>query len=261
MTGLKGSQLKEKIGRGEPVFGTWLSITDPAVTRMFTQLGFDFLLIDLEHSTINPETLQTMLLMFSNTSTCPIVRVPWHEPHWSKWALDAGAEGILFPNVTNAEMARQLVKQCKYPLEGERGFFPKTASNFLIDLPEYMDGINERILVWMQIEHAEGIRNLGEILEVQGLDAILIGPADLSFSLGVGNQYDHPAFEAALQDIFTNARQACIPVAYHMYDLSAQALEKGRHASIFSFGVDIIFARLGALQTLEKVRKSIQLKL
>jgi 2-dehydro-3-deoxyglucarate aldolase len=259
MTGLKGTQLKQKIAQGQKVFGTWVGITDPAVTRMFTQLGFDFLLIDLEHSMVNRETLQAMLLMFSDTPTCPIVRVPWHEPNWSKWALDAGAEGILFPNVTTAEQARRLAAQCKYPPEGERGFFPLKASNFLIDLPEYMDGINERIQVWMQIEHVEGIRNMDEILKVPGLDAVLIGPADLSFSLGVGNQYDHPSFEAALEEIFDKARQAGMPVAYHMYDISEQALQKGKDASIFSFGFDIIFARLGALQSLEKVRSALKI--
>jgi len=196
--------------------------------------------------------------LFSDTPTCPIVRVPWHEVSWSKWILDAGAEGILFPNVTSAEQARQLVAQCKYPPQGERGFFPKTASNFLIDLDEYMQDINERIVVWMQIEHTRGLQNLDEILTVPGLDAVLIGPADLSFSLGVGNQYDHPDFIAALSQVFTKAKAADVPVAYHMYEISETALEKGKDARIFSFGFDFLFARMGAQQALEMIRKGLQ---
>ncbi len=258
MTGLKGSELKAKISRGEKVLGTWLCITDPAVARMFTQLGFDFLLIDMEHSVINQQTLQTMLMLFADTPTCPIVRVPWHEPNWSKWALDAGAEGILFPNVTSAEQAKQLVAQCKYPPLGERGFFPKSASNFMMDLPGYMDGINERIQVWMQIESVEGIRNMDEIVKVHGLDSVLIGPADLSFSLGVGNQYDSPVFDHALEEIFSKARQAGIPVAYHMYEISEKALAKGKDANLFSFGFDILFAQSGAKQALDKVRTGLE---
>ena len=254
MTGLKGSELKKKIAGGQRVLGTWVSITDPAMTRMFTQLGFDFLLIDMEHSAVGRETVQNMLLAFSDTPTCPIVRVPWHEPHWTKWVLDAGAEGILFPNVTSGEQARQLAAQCKYPPEGVRGYFPKTASNFMLDLPEYMQDINERILVWMQIEHVQGIDHLDEILPTPGLDAVLIGPADLSFSLGIGNQYDHPDFQAALDRIFTQAGQAGVPVAYHMYEVSEHALEKGKDARIFSFGFDFIFARQAAQQALKTVR-------
>jgi 2-keto-3-deoxy-L-rhamnonate aldolase RhmA len=227
---------------------------------MYTQLGFDFLLIDMEHSVINPETLQTMLMLFSDTRVCPIVRVPWHEPHWAKWALDAGAEGIIFPNVTSAEEAKQLVAQCKYPPQGERGFFPKSASNFLLNLPEYLDGINERIMVWMQIESVAGLKNMEEIVQVLGLDTVLIGPADLSFSLGIGNQYENPIFNQALEQIFEKAHAAGMPVAYHMYEISEKALEKGKQASLYSFGFDIIFARLGAVQALENVRNGLRKK-
>jgi len=257
MTGLNGLLLKEKIARGEKVFGTWLSVTDPAVTRMFTQLGFDFLLLDMEHSVINQHDLQTMLLMFSDTPVCPIVRVPWHEPNWSKWALDAGAEGILFPNVTSAELAKKLVAQCKYPPQGERGYFPKIASNFMLDVKEYMNGINDRTVVWMQIESVQGLEKMEEIMRVPGLDAVLIGPADLSFSLGVGNQYEDPLFDRALEQIFRKAKEANIPVAYHMYDTAEKALSKGKEAAIFSFGFDILFAQAGALQALNHVRSGL----
>ncbi len=257
MTGLKGSILKNKIASGEQLLGTWLGISDPLVARMFTQLGFDFLLIDMEHTAMNAETLQAILLTFAGTDVCPIVRVPWHEPHWVKLALDAGAEGIVFPNVNSAAQAARLAALCKYPPQGERGFFPKTASNFMLDLPEYMDGINERIQVWMQIEHVDGLANLDEILRTPGLDAVLIGPADLSFSLGIGNQYDHPDFEAALERIFDGAEKAGVPVACHLYEISEKAVQRAKRARMLSFGFDIIFARLGAQQALQQVRRAL----
>ena len=255
---MKGSELKEKISQGQQVLGTWLGISDPSVARMYTQLGFDFLIIDMEHTALNPESLQTMLLLFAGTPTCPIVRVPWHEPNWSKWALDAGAEGILFPNVTSAETAGRLASQCRYPPAGERGFFPKAASNFLMNLPEYLEGINERIQVWVQVEHIDAMRNLEEIAQQPGVDALFIGPADLSFSLGIGNQFDHPDFDSALQRIFNVAKNAGKPVAYHMYEVSEKALLKGKNAQIISFGFDLVFARLGAQQALEQIRKTLQ---
>ncbi|MCJ7623116.1 MAG: aldolase/citrate lyase family protein [Anaerolineaceae bacterium] len=256
MTGLKGSELKKKIARNEKVFGTFLGITDPTVARMFAQLGFDFLIIDMEHIALNRETVQQMLLMFEGTNTCPIVRVPWHEPVWAKWALDFGAEGIMYPNISSVAAARQVVANSKYPPEGARGFFPRVASNFLMDLPEYLDGINDRIIVWAQIEHKDGVENINEIVKVPGIDALYIGPADLSFSMGILNQYENPVFWDSVERISTAARSAGIPIAYHLYDLSQKEVERvSSYAQIFSFGLDWFFAKEGAVSRLEMVKK------
>jgi 2-keto-3-deoxy-L-rhamnonate aldolase RhmA len=255
MTGLKGSELKKKIARNEKVFGTFLGITDPTVTRLFAQLGFDFLIIDMEHIALNPETVQQMLLMFEGTNTCPIVRVPWHEPTWTKWVLDFGAEGIMYPNVSSGDTARQVVSNSKYPPQGARGFFPRIASNFLMDLPEYLDGINERIIVWAQIEHKDGVENIDEILKVPGIDAVYIGPADLSFSMNIFSQYENPVFWDSVERISTAARNAGVPLAYHLSDLSEAEVEKvNSYAQIFSFGMDWFFAKDGAESRLEMVK-------
>ncbi|MBI9043646.1 MAG: hypothetical protein JEZ06_04125 [Anaerolineaceae bacterium] len=256
MTGKKGNELREKIQSGERVYGTFIGITDVQITHLFAQLGFDYLIIDNEHSAINPETLQQMLLMFEGTETCPIVRVPWHEPGWSKWALDFGAEGIMFPNVSTPEMAQQVVSNCKYPPEGSRGFFPKTASNFLLNMDEYMEGINDRILVWPQIEHIDAVNCLPDILKVPGIDAIYVGPADLSNSLGILNDYENPLFWETLNRIFGEARKKSVAAAFHLYDTSVEVLEKlPVDVRILSFGFDFIFARLGAQNTLKGVKE------
>jgi 2-keto-3-deoxy-L-rhamnonate aldolase RhmA len=260
MTGVKGSALKEKIRSGQPVLGTFTGTTDPLLVKIFAQSGFDYLIIDLEHSAINLETLQQILLMFEGTPACPIVRVPWHEPAWAKWALDCGAEGLLFPNVNNAETARQVVNHCKYPPEGSRGFFPKAASNFLIDLKDYMKDINERIQVWVQIEHQDGIKNLDEILKVEGIDALFIGPADLSLSLNVFNQYESDVFTQAVNTILEKAAEKEKTVVYHLYELSDSAVKLARNkTNVFSMGFDFIFAQKGiqtAMQDIHRVLKS-----
>jgi 2-dehydro-3-deoxyglucarate aldolase len=255
MSGRRGSQLKTKIASGEAVFGTFIGLTDPVMARIFAQVGFDFLLIDTEHNMYNPETLQQVLLMFEGTDTCPIVRVPWYEPVWTKWALDCGAEGILFPYVTSAEDARRVVANCKYPPQGMRGFFPRAASNFLLDLDDYMAGINERILVWTQIEHMSAIKNLEEILAVPGIDAMFIGPADLSISMGKLSQYEDPAYLKAIKHVFESAKKAQVPVAYHMYDDSPEFVKQiVGGVQIFSYGFDWIFARQGAANYLVKIK-------
>ena len=259
MTGIKGSVLKEKIKNGQPVLGTFIGSTDPLLTKIFAQSGFDFLIIDLEHSAINPESLQQILLMFEGTPACPIVRVPWHEPAWAKWALDCGAEGLLFPNVNSADIARQVVAHCKYPPEGSRGFFPKAASNFLLDLKDYMLDINERIQVWVQIEHQDGIKNLDEILQVEGIDALFIGPADLSLSLNVFNQYQSETFTKAVNIILDKAAENKKSLVYHLYELSDEAVNLAKNkTNVFSMGFDFIFAQKGvqkAIQDMQKILK------
>jgi len=256
MSGRKGSQLKSRIAIGEAVFGTFIGLNDPVMARIFAQLGFDFLVIDMEHNAFDQGTLQQVLLTFEGTDTCPIVRVPWHEQVWTKWALDYGAEGILFPNVASAEEARQAVANCKYPPQGIRGFFPRAASNFLMDMDEYMAGINERIIVWTQIEHADAVSRLGEILAVPGIDALFIGPADLSMSLGVFNRYDDPAFQQAVQRVFEGARRAGKPVAYHMFDASPDFVQKiAGGVQIYTYSFDWIFARQGAVDFLKDIRR------
>jgi 2-keto-3-deoxy-L-rhamnonate aldolase RhmA len=256
MSGLKGSELKKRIDTGSPILGAWLTITDPVVARIFVQLGFDFLIIDTEHNAMNLETLQTLLLMFEGSSTCPIVRVPWHEPAWSKWALDAGAEGILFPNVANVPAAQQVVANCKYPPQGTRGFFPKTASNFLMNMKEYVSGINDRIQVWVQIESVEGVQNLPDILKVEGIDCFFIGPADLSSSLGILHQYDTPLFKETLQTIITQTREAGLPVGYPASEPPEKIIDRIHNGiQIITIGQDFAFASSAALKQIEDVRR------
>lgn len=255
MTGLKGSDFKAKIARGENVYGTFIGISDPAVARVFAQIGFDFLMVDMEHSAFNPETLQQVLLAFEGTQTCPIVRVPWHEPVWTKWALDFGAEGVLYPNVTTAQQAAQVVAHCKYPPEGTRGYFPRVASNFLYNIAEYMDGVNDRIVTWIQIEHIDAIPNLDEIIKQPGIDALFIGPADLSSSMGILNQCEDPRFLTAIQTVFDKAEAAHLPVAYQLLSTDNGFLEKVKgRVQIYSYSFDWLFAQQAASSYLKEIK-------
>lgn len=161
----------------------------------------------------------------------------------------------MYPNISSADAARQAVSNSKYPPQGTRGFFPRVASNFLMDLPEYLDGINDRIIVWAQIEHKDGVDNINEIVKVPGIDAFFIGPADLSFSMGILNQYENPVFWDAVERISVAAHNAGVPIAYQLYDLSQEEVEKvSSYAQIFSFRFDWLFAKEGAESRLEMVK-------
>lgn len=256
MSGLDGRLLKQKMAGGEKAIGAWTMSTDPAIARIFAQVGFDFLLIDLEHSAINQETLQTILMMFEGTQTCPIVRVPWHDLVWTKWALDLGAEGIVFPNVRTADEAKHVVELTKYPPDGVRGFFPKVASNFTNQMSEYMQGINDRINVWIQIEDILAVDRLDEIFSVGGIDGVLIGPADLSLSMGMLFQVDHPDFRRALERILEAGKRHHIPIGYPVDDTAEKALSRLQDGFQFvTTGMDILMAQRSAREMLSTIKK------
>ncbi|MCC6146666.1 MAG: hypothetical protein IT308_03785 [Anaerolineaceae bacterium] len=256
MTGLKGNLLKDKMKRGEKAIGAWITLTDPIVGRIFSQIGFDFVLIDLEHSAINQETLQAMLLMFEGTQSCPIVRVPAHDPVWAKWALDAGAEGILFPNVRAEEEARQVVQMAKYPPQGVRGFFPRVASNFTTDMGEYLDGINDRVNVWIQIEDIQAVNHLDAIFSVKGIDAVLVGPADLSLSMGMLFQWERPEFKDVLRKILEMGAEHGLPIGYPVDDTAEKALQYLQKGYQFvTTGMDSLLVQRAAKEILHEIRK------
>jgi 2-dehydro-3-deoxyglucarate aldolase len=254
----QGRILRQKLDSGQTTLGAWISSTDPAMARAMINVGLDFLLIDLEHSAINLETLQHILMLFQNATTFPLVRVPWHERSWTKWALDCGAEGILFPNVCTAEEASQAVALCKYPPEGIRGYFPRAASNFLKDTGDYLSDVNRRIQVWIQIEDIHAVDRLDEIFAVKGIDGVLIGPADLSLSMGILGQYENPLFNQTLERIIAAGKRHRIPIGYPADDTSATAIKVLRMGcQIATLGMDWWLAMSAASARLEEVRKAL----
>ncbi len=224
MTGLIGSSLKLKIESGQPILGAWLLIPDPTIPRFMSRLGYDFLLIDWEHAAINRESLQTMLQGFEGSQTCPLVRLPINEPLWAKWALDFGAEGVVVPNIQTPDDANRAVQACKYPPDGLRGWGPRIPSNFFSELHTYNSEANQRTIVIVQIEHYKAVENLEGILKVKGIDAIFIGPADLSVSLGIACQWDHPLLIEKIREIIRKAKAAGMPVAMAVDDPAPQIL-------------------------------------
>ena len=256
MAGLKGNLLKERMKLGEKIVGGWITMTDPIVARIFSQVGFDFVLFDLEHSAIHQETLQTMLLLFEGSQTCPIVRVPGHDPIWTKWALDAGAEGIVFPNVRTEQEARQVVQMTKYPPQGVRGFFPRVASNLTTQMSEYLDGINDRINVWIQIEDIQAVDHLDAIFSVEGVDAVFVGPADLSLSMGILSQWEHPEFQEAIQNILKSGAKHHLPIGYPVDDTAEKALFRLRQGFQFvTTGMDSLLLQRAARDVLKEIER------
>jgi 4-hydroxy-2-oxoheptanedioate aldolase len=218
---MNGTDLKGLWKTGRPSFGGWISLTDPAVAAIMANAGFDWVYIDGEHNPFNPETLRNILLILRDRGTVGIVRVREVDEAIVKQVLDWGAEGILFPMIRTASDARRAVAACRYPPVGVRGFNPREASNFFKNLDSYLATANDRILAILQVELAEAVANLDEILRVPGVDGIMIGPMDLSYSLGVPRQLNHPLMQAAINTTIQKTRAAGLPVGMTWKDSDA----------------------------------------
>lgn len=248
--------LKEKMRKGEVVTGTFVRLGHPDVTEWLSRLGFDFLLLDTEHAPTSFETLQRMMQSMNGTSCVPIVRPHWNDPVAIKRILDMGAYGVLIPWVNSKEEAVNAVRACKYAPDGVRGFGPRRCATFD---PEYFETANEEILIAVQIETEEAIRNLDEILSVGGIDAFYVGPFDLSVSLfGTPPKWDDPRFLEVFDKVLKAAKKwEKAAGVFTTTDTITWATEKG-----FTFntvGEADGFLIQGAQMALEKAHEALKL--
>lgn len=218
--------LKAKLKENKPVIGTFVGLGHPDVTEMLSRLGFDWLLLDGEHSPMGIETMQRMMQSMNGSDCTPIVRPQWNDMVIIKRVLDIGAHGVLIPWVNTKEEAEYAVSACKYPPEGLRGFGPRRAA--LFD-PEYFQTANDEILIIVQIETRQALNNLDDILSVKGIDACYIGPADLSISLGFGlPKWDNPEYLKAFDQVLTAAKKWGKPAGmFTSVENIEWAIEKG----------------------------------
>lgn len=200
--------LRQRLLAGESVIGSWINSGSPIVAELMAASGFDFLCVDAEHSAVDlPQVQPLFQAMESGRPGCAaVVRLHGIDYSFVKRYLDAGADGVIAPLVRTKAEAERLVQACKYPPEGLRGLGFCRSNDYGMRINDEFARANNNILVAVQIEHIEAVKNIDEILEVPGIDAVFIGPYDLSASMGLAGQFDHPDYVAALLEIQT----ACV---------------------------------------------------
>lgn len=211
---MKKYAFKEKLQNGEICYGSWITSTDLMICELMRYLDFDWFLIDTEHAFIDIRSLRDMLIVLKHANAAPIVRVNANDKDLIKQALDAGAEGVLIPMVNNKESAEKAVAYCQYPPLGVRGVGPLGASNYVNDLTEYIKTADQRVVILIQIEHIDAVKNLDDILEVAGVDGIFIGPSDLSASMGYLEQPEHQEVQGVIKEIIKKCVAKNIPVGF-----------------------------------------------
>lgn len=209
---LRRNKLKQALRDGTPTFGLINSVPAPLLVEMLGYAGYDFVVLDLEHTAPNPETLENLIRAAEGCGVTPLVRVPGADPAVILRVLDAGAQGIVVPHVRSAGEARTAVRASRYHPLGERGISGGRTTGFgTLGLPEYFALANAEILVAVMIEDREGVAAIDAVLGVDGVDLVIEGAIDLSQSCGVPGQAQHADVLAAVAQVAARCRAAGVP--------------------------------------------------
>jgi 2-dehydro-3-deoxyglucarate aldolase len=212
------STLKDLLATSDPTIGSWIQLGDEALVEMMATGPFDWLCIDLEHTTISIEQCGKIIRV-ADLAGCPtLVRLSGHDPAQIKRVLDAGAVGIIAPMVNTGGEARAIVSAATYPPVGTRGVGLARAQDYGLSFPQYLDRMRGELICIMQVEHIDGVDNLEEILAVDGVDGFFIGPYDLSASLGHPGNFDHPDVIAAMDRVADIVRMPDVLAGIHVVE-------------------------------------------
>lgn len=258
MNNLRSMRLKEKLSAGEITAGIWVSLPSPMAFEIIADGGFDWVVVDSEHSTFNRETLLYMLMAFKVSETVAIVRVPWNEPAVVKQMLDMGFDGIMFPGIATLQDVELAVSACRYPPLGRRGFGPIRIGGYSgLGQVEYAKKANDEVICAVQIENISAVQEIDEIVKVPGIDWIMFGPNDLSGTAGSFLDPSHPNVQQAVRKIQQAVKAAGIPYSGWMGSLEAiEAALKDGCQLIFT-GDDISFLQSGMANTLKMFRDAV----
>lgn len=233
--------LKDKMAARQLTIGSWLSFAYDPLCEMMAKAGFEWLTIDMEHTAIDFSQAERLIRIIDLAGCTPLVRVGSNDPLLIKRALDSGAAGIIAPMISNAEDAKALVSAVYYPPRGTRGVGLYRAQEYGTGFDKYRTDAISKLVVVVQIEHIDAIAQLPDILAVDGVDGFLVGPYDLSASLGEPGNFEHPDFLQAIESIHSMAKMKAggFHVVHSNREELKQRIDEGY--SLMAYGDDMIF--------------------
>ena len=234
-------QLKSRLSKGDLTIGSWITLGHPSIAEIMAAAGFDWLVLDMEHSVLELSEIQTLIQVL-DWKQCPsIVRLTSNHPDQIKRVMDAGATGVMVPMVKSAEDARAAVQSVYYPPRGQRGVGLARAQGYGSSFQKYRSWLEENAVIVAMIEHVDAVNSIDEILAVDGIDAYIIGPYDLSGSMGRPGDLDHPDVQSAIARVLEAGHRSGKPGGIHVIEPNQDELQR-RIAAGFNFlgyGLDI----------------------
>jgi len=246
---------KEKLYQRNPVIGTLVTLNAPEIAEILSLCKFDWLFIDMEHGTLSVSEVQHLIQAIGDHCSA-IVRIPENNPVSIKKALDIGCDGIIVPLVNSAEEARRAVSAAKYPPMGTRSVGIGRAHNYGLSFAEYVASANDNVAVLIQIEHIDAVDRLNDILAVEGIDGIFIGPYDLSGSMNLLGEVNNELVQAAISTIKLKCHRKSMPVGLFVMKAEAATKEIEDGCQFIAVGIDTALLANAALQVLTTVRNT-----
>ncbi|HEY5700919.1 MAG TPA: aldolase/citrate lyase family protein [Gammaproteobacteria bacterium] len=246
---------RKRLAGHDMLIGTIVTLDSPAAAERLACSGFDWLFIDGEHAPLSIGGIQSLLQAVGGRCPC-IVRVPATDEIWIKKVLDAGADGIIVPQVSTPENARRVVGWCRYPPDGVRGVGVARAQGYGARMDQYLMRANDDIAVILQIENVDAVANVSQIAAVTGVDALFVGPYDLSASLGVPGNVTSPKVVESIQRVADACRESGIAAGIFAMDAEAAKPWKKRGFRLVAVGIDIVFLGAAADATLRALREN-----
>jgi len=223
-----------------PLAGMWVCSGSTVSAEIAAGSGLDWLLLDMEHSATSLETVLALLQVSAAYPVTPVVRVPWNDPVVIKQVLDLGAQSLIVPMVSSADEARAAVAATRYPPAGVRGVGSALARSARWNrIDGYLADAAEHVSLTVQIETTDGVAAAADIAAVEGVDAVFVGPSDLSASMGLLGQQTHPDVVAAVHAVFAAARDAGTPVGVNAFDPAVAEAYLDAGADFVAVGADV----------------------
>lgn len=252
--------LKQKLKNNELTIGSWIMMGNPMSVEIMALAGFEWLVIDIEHTSIDLQTAENLIRSIQANGIKALVRVSKNEEVVIKRILDMGADGIIVPMVCSKEDAIQAVEYAKYPPIGKRGVGLYRASSYGTKFEEYKKWVNEELVIIAQIEHIDAVNNIDDILSVEGIDGTIIGPYDLSGSMGHPGEFERDDVKEAISKVLERCKQANIPSGFHVVDTNPAKLQEkiAQGCTFLAYGIDYFFMRDAAMNGMKKLKEELK---
>ncbi|MBW2053760.1 MAG: 2,4-dihydroxyhept-2-ene-1,7-dioic acid aldolase [Deltaproteobacteria bacterium] len=233
--------LRAKLLNKDLTVGSWVTLAHPAIAEIMARAGFDWLVVDLEHSVITIREAEELIRTIDLCGVVPLVRLSANDPVLIKRVMDAGAHGVIVPMVNSVDEAQSAVESTLYPPLGKRGVGLARAQGYGTSFENYKQWLEKESVVIVQVEHINAVKNLKNILALDGVHGFIIGPYDLSGSLGVPGQFDNPRMIETMEQIKSVGAASGKACGIHIIEPDADVLKQriGEGYRFVAYSVDI----------------------
>jgi 2-dehydro-3-deoxyglucarate aldolase len=252
----KKTDLKKRLKEKSVTIGSWITLASPAIAEIMAKSGFDWLVVDMEHSAIELPQAQALIRVIELSGSVPLVRVGENNPNLIKRVMDSGASGVIVPMVNTEDDAIRAVNAVKYPPVGTRGVGLARAQGYGMDFENYKKWAEQKSIVIVQIEHIQAVKNMEKILKVAGVDGFIIGPYDLSASIGKPGEFDAPEVKNALRTVNETAMRLSALPGFHVVPPDIQQVRQKitQGYKFIAYSLDTLFIAERVNRDMEIIR-------